>query len=219
MSAKGRGDNPHKAADDFRETPQWAAHRLLDRLGRWLPRRARWLEPAAGDGAVIQAVNSWRGGLLRPKWDACELRKAALSALGKLPIDHLHCPSSFFDLAGEWDVIATNPPFTFAQQYIEHALQMTPWLALLLRLNFLGSQERREFFAREMPDVYALPNRPVMGLNKEGKLGSDATEYGWFVWGPERGRTSGRVEVLGLTSQDEVRAAKQALAKKLGIAA
>ena len=54
MSATGRG--AERRASDYYPTPAWCIWRLLDALS--LPCRCTWLEPAAGDGAIVRAVNA-----------------------------------------------------------------------------------------------------------------------------------------------------------------
>jgi hypothetical protein len=90
-------------------------------------------------------------------------------------------------------------------EFIAKALTYASYVVMLLRLNFLGSGKRAAFFAREMPDIYVLPDRPSF----TGR-GTDATEYGWFVWTPERGRRAGKVEVLAETPPAQRRRVREA---------
>lgn len=79
---------------------------------------------------------------------------------------------------------------------------MAPWVVFLMRLNILGSG-RYDIFSNEMPDHYVLSNRPSFKKNKNGKTSSDATEYAFFVWGPERGRKFGKSYILPTMSLSE----------------
>jgi hypothetical protein len=77
-----------------------------------------------------------------------------------------------------------NPPFRLAIEFIEACLKLAPVVACLLRLNFLGSDERNEFFRKNAPSVFVIPNR-VSFISPEIKPGSvDSIEYAWMVWGP-----------------------------------
>ena len=63
-------------------TPEWAVHRLLD---TWEPPGSVWLEPCAGEGAIISAVRSWCAAgedRWNPKWEAVEIRSECRQALG-----------------------------------------------------------------------------------------------------------------------------------------
>lgn len=191
MSATNRSDA--RRPDDFYETPGWCVRRLLDRVK--LP-GVEWLEPAAGKGAIIRAVNASRGML--PKWTAVDLRPETKPHLTDL-VDGVDVYAGIDFLRGDFggcnfDVVITNPPFSLAMEFIEEALLLAPYVVLLLRLNFLGAGKRAGFFAGEMPDVYVLPNRPSFTGG-----GTDATEYAWFVWTPERGRKSGSISILDET--------------------
>ncbi len=81
------------------------------------------------------------------------------------------------------DLCITNPPFSLAQGFIEKALGDARTVAYLLRLNYLGSKKRKDFWNSNPPDyLFPLSSRPKFVKNKDGVLGSDATEYAWFVW-------------------------------------
>ena len=105
------------------------------------------------------------------------------------------------------DLILTNPPFSLAKEFIAKALTESDTVCMLQRVNFLGSQSRKEFWNANPPThLFVLANRPkfiARCQNKEcknptsfqvgaieacplcdGKIRpqSDATEYAWFVW-------------------------------------
>jgi hypothetical protein len=194
MSATGRG--AERNAADFYPTPAWCVRRLLERVE--LP-GGTWLEPAAGEGAIIRAAQR-----ADVTWTAAELRHECRPALVEV-VDgpEVHTGIDFLkgDFGGcDFSVVMTNPPFSMAMEFIEEALTIGSYVVMLLRVNFLGSAKRSAFFRSEMPDVYVLPNRPSF----TGK-GTDATEYCWAVWTPERGRRHGRVEVLAETPPEERR--------------
>jgi hypothetical protein len=50
---------------------------------------------------------------------------------------------------------------------------------MLLRLNFLGAQRRRDWWkAHEPAALFVLSARP--SFTQDGK--TDATDYAWFAW-------------------------------------
>lgn len=80
---------------------------------------------------------------------------------------------------GAVDIIWTNPPFSLATEFLEKSLGEARTVIYLLRLNFLGSQKRKEFWNKNRPShLFVLSRRP--SFTGGGK--TDSTEYGWFVW-------------------------------------
>lgn len=159
----------------------------------------RVIVPAAGKGNFVRAVR------------AC-LPKAAITAIDV--VDYAaQCTAAganrfiqgnFVEIAtkaaqgddrGTVDLILDNPPFTLAEDFVRCAVPLLApggILALLLRLNFLGSAGRMIDaiapsavpFWREFPeaDFWPIGPRPSFGLNKMGKKGTDGTEYAPFLW-------------------------------------
>lgn len=89
---------------------------------------------------------------------------------------------------GKWDAIITNPPFIHAEDWITTFLpRLAPdgIMALLLRLNFLGSQGRWERLwqheAYRPSHMYVMPAR--VGFTTDG--GTDSIEYMIAVWRPD----------------------------------
>lgn len=211
MSSTNRGGQRSPA--DFYATPAWCVHRLIEALPYYLIAGSRWLEPAAGDGAIIRAVAASPrvGGRLyapqgRLTWDALELReecRPALEATGaRVTIgDALVAPPGGVDPLRRvvWpaaDFIITNPPFSLALEFVVKAVVETrTTTAMLLPLNWLGTEDRNEFLRHRTPDVYVLPDRPSFT-----GCGTDSVTYGWFVWprGREEGE-SGELTVLPTT--------------------
>lgn len=84
----------------------------------------------------------------------------------------------FFDWQEKVDVIFTNPPFSLAQEFIDHSIANANTVFMLLRLNYLGSIKRYEWWAKQPPvALYVLSKRPSFTGS-----GTDATDYAWFVW-------------------------------------
>jgi hypothetical protein len=188
-----------RLAHDNYPTPPGPVHRLLERVR--IP-GGRWLEPAAGDGAIIRAVLEVHRDV---QWTAVELRARCRRALTTLTPrvvigDYLRLART--GALGSFDATITNPPYELALDYVQIGLRARGVLALLLRLNWLGSQHRAGLLREHMPDVYVLPNRPSFPRRGYRKGGTDATEYAWCVWpaGDKRRRT-GRVEVLALNEE------------------
>jgi len=170
---------------DVYPTPAWCVHRLLDRVV--LP-GGEWLEPAVGDGAIVRAVDEYRHDV---RWTTADIRDTGYADM-------------IMDFTGEdalnsemacMDVIITNPPYNKALDFVITSICLGKIVVMLLRVNWLASQRRQPFLRRHMPDVYVLPNRPSFT-----GTGTDATEYGWFVWGGGHG---GKIDILGTTPLKE----------------
>ena len=197
MSATNR--SAVRRHDDVYETPPWTVKRLLEEVQ--IP-GGLWLEPCAGSGDIMRAVNEMRSDVA---WQAIELREECAPALGSVVGVGCIKICSFLDYAAPltFSAIVTNPPYGFAAEFLNHALPMAPFVAFLLRLNWLASHRRCELLREHMPDVYVLPNRPSFTGGR-----TDATEYAWMVWHGMSKRTHGTVRVLGETPK----AARKALA-------
>jgi hypothetical protein len=199
MSSTNRGKRGGGGADYY-PTPAWATRAILDRLGARLT-GSTWLEPSAGRGHLIRAVNDWMAeqGREPRDWSAVELRPECLGDLLEAGADP--CISDFLDTAKRWraaqeegettfDVAILNPPFSLALEFAEACQGLAADVLVLERLTWLESDERRPFFTGNMPDVYLLGRVDFTGA------GGDSIPYAWFHWRAGESRTHGRIELL-----------------------
>lgn len=173
MSSTNRGKTRNQ--DDFYETPAWATQLLLKHCSFLdLAKDGIWCEPAAGRGAIIKAVEDWG---YHPTWHAVEIdaeRRKSVKHLD-IPRERLHVDG--MQIYQMWtpppriDVIITNPPYSVAEEFIRRAVTQAPIVAMLLRLNFLGSDGRKSLFKMWKPDLFQINPRPF----------ADSCEYAWFV--------------------------------------
>jgi len=80
------------------------------------------------------------------------------------------------------DIVITNPPFFIALDVIKKALNDVRdggWVIMLLRLNFFGSKQRKQFWDTYMPK-YAFVHHKRLGFTGGG--GTDSIEYMHCVW-------------------------------------
>jgi hypothetical protein len=178
MSSTNRG--AVRKPQDFYETPEWLTEAIMPYLRQWWygsdGSYRRILEPASGNGAIVRVVERW---FPEAHIDAGDIQNGQ---------DFLA-----YEYSGPYDLIITNPPYSLAMEFVQRAftyhnsqvphglLSMDRGLvAMLLRLNFLGSQERAPWFRQfgNTPSVYVTPKRPDFTGD-----GGDSTEYAWFVWG------------------------------------
>lgn len=195
MSSTGRG---HRlgGAEDFFRTPSWPVRRLLE---AWRPPGGVWLEPGAGSGSIIRAVNAVRKDV---RWISVEVRASEGARLAELCVHTFvgdFLVSKRMPTRPDISVVLGNAPFLHAQGFIERSREVAPnaMLAFLLRLNFAGSEERAVFMRKFPPDVKVLPNRPSFSLRQ-----TDSAEYAWLLWPPYE-RSHGTFEILGSTSAEE----------------
>ena len=94
----------------------------------------------------------------------------------------------FFEIAKWGGDVITNPPYKFAQRFVEHALKITDAnakIAMFLRIQFLEGKARRKLFDACPPKtIYVASSRLQCALNGdfEGFKASSAVCYAWFVW-------------------------------------
>ena len=144
-------------AYDFYPTPEWCYENLpID----WsLFKTAH--EPCKGDGRILSFLEN-KG--IETSWTEIQEGK------------------DYFEWSGKVDLILTNPPFSIAKEFIEHSMMCSTTVIMLLRINFLGSQARHDFWNQFPPDgLIILSKRPSF----TGK-GTDATDYAWFVWSDKK---------------------------------
>ncbi len=88
----------------------------------------------------------------------------------------------------EWQGhIVTNPPYKYAQEFVEKALQITPngyKVAMFLKLTFLEGKGRRHLFQTQPPiRVWVSSSRLQCAMNGNfEKTKGSATAYAWFIW-------------------------------------
>ena len=94
----------------------------------------------------------------------------------------------FLQVQEEWagDII-TNPPYKYALEFAEKALQVVRpggKVALFLKLTFLEGKRRKPFFQSQPPrTVYVSASRLKCGKNGDfNQFTNSAVAYAWFVW-------------------------------------
>ncbi len=93
----------------------------------------------------------------------------------------------FFDYKKWKGDIITNPPYKYAREFVEHALNIIPVkskVAMFLKLSFLESINRKEMFKKYTPKVvYVSASRIVCAKNGDFEtFDKSAIAYAWFVW-------------------------------------
>lgn len=82
--------------------------------------------------------------------------------------------------------IVTNPPFAGVEEYVERAIGLAPYVALLLRLAFLESEGRMNWFPHVgLQRVHVIGERLPM-MHRHGydgpKLSNAGMCFAWFIF-------------------------------------
>lgn len=179
MSATNRG--AEREAEDTYITPRWTVERFLEAYE--IPQGASVLDPCCAEGELLAELKKLRPDL---RLYGFELRPEVAPALEALAANGTIEGFSIGDFLASaaqipsdaFDYVLTNPPYALAQAFVEACEKIVKEAAIfLLRINFLGSQDRHSFTVRTRPSLFILPNRPCFT-----GWGSDATEYAWFAY-------------------------------------
>jgi hypothetical protein len=162
MSATGRCLTKRHPYDAY-STPAWCTEAIAKEIV-WND-SATILEPCAGEGAIVDVL--------------CMYPHAHMRTLDINPDCRMGGGFDFLKYDDDRvDFILTNPPFSLAQEFVEKSLSVANYTIMLLRLNFLASKSRKEFWEKHTPTaIHVLTKRPSFT-----GTGTDATDYAWFVW-------------------------------------
>lgn len=83
--------------------------------------------------------------------------------------------------------IVTNPPYKFAQEFVEQALHrvdMGRKVCMFLKVLFLETQKRKQLFIKHPPKtIYISSSRINCAKNGDFKTyNQSAIAYAWYVW-------------------------------------
>lgn len=166
--ARGVIPSEDREKDDFYPTPAPATRALLSAEtfegGIW--------EPACGDGAISRILEA--AGHTVVSTDLCD-RGFGLPRVDFLMEYRLLAPN-----------VITNPPYKFAQEFVEKALDLgADKVAMLLRLAWLEGLARMELFkSTPLARVHVASKRLSMSRAGEdqGNGGGSMIAFAWFVW-------------------------------------
>lgn len=189
---------------EFYPTEPWVVEALLESPMLVLP-GGLWIEPCAGTGSIVRAVNRLRSDV---RWILCDIDEQFGPYLGTVTRPRsgdVLLPFGDF-VTREWtqpiaDVLIMNPPFSLTIPFLEAAFKRARKVVMLQRLNWYGTKERANWLRKHQPDIYGLPRRPSF----TGDGSTDATEYAWFhfpVGGAERRK--GMVAMLDMPTGGQV---------------
>lgn len=168
ISASNHADGDRVAQDYYATEPK---------ATEWLLKLEHFdgpiLEPACGEGHIAEVLT--RGGYSVISRDIIDRGYGEVADF--LAIDNV-----------EWsgDII-TNPPYAFAQAFVEKALAIIPTghkVAMFLKLTFLEGKARKHLFQTQPPArVWVSSSRLLCAPNGDfANIKGSAVAYAWFVW-------------------------------------
>ena len=93
---------------------------------------------------------------------------------------------NFFLQTEKWHGdIVTNPPYKYAQEFIEHSLELVDQgnkVCMFLKVQFLEGQRRRRLFDTQPPRRIWVSSSRIDCSKNGGSYQSSMIAYGWFVW-------------------------------------
>lgn len=155
-------------------TPAWATRIIIPYLRTYLPVNPSILEPAAGNGSMVRALQPLAGS---SGIDCYEIMPQCEEALRSIPHAGFVCIDNFlasspYSTHQLYDLVITNPPFHLAFEFVKHALGWTKdackygeegtaggVVAMLLRNSFVEGEERNDWLRLHEPDKYEFSRR------------------------------------------------------------
>jgi hypothetical protein len=161
---------------DLYETPAVAVEALLRVLP--LPSGGIW-ESACGRGAIANVLRAHGHRVV-----CTDLIDYGVDSTAVYGVDFL----KMTDLPPGVTIILTNPPYSIANEFVAHALELCPNVIMLLRLAFLESERRSPILdGAGLKRVFVFRKRlPMMHRDGwEGRKANSGMAFAWMCW--ERG--------------------------------
>ena len=154
--------------NDFYSTEPRAVEELLkyEKFNKYI------LEPACGQGHISKVLKD--NGYIVKSQDLIN------RGYGEYGIDFLKT-----NMKWKGDII-TNPPYKYAKQFVEKALEIVEEkskIAMLLKIQFLESQSRYKLFKKNNPKyIYVFSKRVNCWKNGIELNTNGAICYSWYIW-------------------------------------
>jgi len=166
MTLVSRKKSYNSNDSDLYQTPIYVTEMILNRLE--VSDNALFYEPANGLGAISKVIKSYGY-----RCDTSDIRDG---------IDFLRIKNT-----PKYDVVMTNPPYKYAQEFVEKSLKQVVnggKVVMLLRLSFLESAKRYRFFRDSgLKNVYVSCRRITMyPENGDKPKNSGTLAFAWYEW-------------------------------------
>lgn len=167
-----------RAAGDFYSTDPEAVKRLIDFMGlAWGEHKdfSYW-EPACGTGNISKVLEEYGHGHPVISTDLHD------RGYGTPGVDFLQS-----ELPDGVRVIITNPPYSLADEFVKHAMEILPWNGIYMALhniNYLAGKKRRaEIYDNNfLKAVYVYSGRINCYKNGIETGHSSPVNYAWFMY-------------------------------------
>lgn len=146
---------------------------------------SKFLEPCAGGGHIVEACKGHKYMPHDSSWTTCDIIDRGY------PLD-IHDDFLVHNFTDTYDGIITNPPFTYASEFIERCIGLLNdkgILAVFLKVQFLEGERRRDLFDRFPPKyVYVMRYRAQPWADgspfnpKTGKEWGSTICFCWYIW-------------------------------------
>ena len=157
--------------NDLYETPECATLALL--RAEKLPKRI-W-ECACGHGAIVTILRAYGHDVVAS--DLVDYGDPTCFYRRDFLLEH--------KLPNGCECILTNPPFSLAEDFVEHALELCPHVIMLLRLAFLESERRSRILDTGTLARVHVFRKPLPMMHRhgwEGRRASSAMAFAWLCW-------------------------------------
>jgi hypothetical protein len=180
MSSTNRGAIRNE--NDYYATPRPAIESFLN-IFELQP--GNILEPCAGRGAISSVIHERYPNAYLMQIDINHDFDGYMANYGHFDIRDFRKWKPDQHDQQHFRTIITNPPYSIAQEVIEHCFELaipSTEIIMLLRLGFLGSKKRSDFWKKHpVTQIYPLSQRPSFTGD-----GRDSTDYAWYVWSNRR---------------------------------
>ncbi|HZJ98538.1 MAG TPA: NAD(P)-dependent oxidoreductase [Tissierellaceae bacterium] len=170
----GMSTTRDRVNNDYYATPYEATRAILDKEIL----EGTILEPACGEGHISEVLKEYYPETKVISTDLVD------RGYGIGNIDFLK-----HKFENKVDNTITNPPFKYAKEFIEKALEITNKKVIMFaKIQLLESENRRELFENYPPKcIYVFskrinPWRNGSQVDEKGKPWSSTMCFAWFVW-------------------------------------
>jgi hypothetical protein len=182
--------------DDYPTPMSWAVPCASAVLGLVEYEVSHVIEPAAGQGNFIRALKIsfpsdviYHAHELQAKYAPLLQSVASYVTIGDWAKGCIDEADARGPVPGcePMVLVIGNPPYNLAEEFVLNSFMPLvdgEYVAFLLRVNFLAGKARAKEFYPKAGLKYVLPfdGRPKFRPGKNGKMGSDATEYAMFMF-------------------------------------